>query len=240
MREAFSRHPVASTSAVDAELFNFTPHILQHHALGRRRTYANAVPFPHTFFDDIFPRKTALAVAAEIPELMQPSGCVAGAAACYRKPGVHYRKSELHGDAMGPYTKRVFRMLRSGVFVRFLETLSGIGGLVPDPGFEGSGVHMTGDGGVLAVHHDFNWMLCSMNSASGGYGDCSRPGGRQPLRGHETASDRVRLHRRVVSPQGRPRTPWDPPSFFAEWTSLIVDHILFRRLAACDRMSFCT
>ena len=178
------------------DLSNFTlPNIL-HHAAMKSRAYASALPFPHMFFDDLFPRKAALAVASEIPERMLPSGCVASAAACYRKPGVHYRKSELHSDAMGPYTKRLFQFLRSGFFVQFLEALSGIGGLVPDPGFEGSGVHMTGDGGVLAVHHDFNWMLCSV-LASGGYTDCGRPGARQPLRGHAPASERVRLHRRV-------------------------------------------
>ena len=49
---------------------------------------------------------------------------------------------------------RLFAALRSEPFVRFLELLSGIGGLVPDPGYEGSGVHLTGEGGLLAVHHD--------------------------------------------------------------------------------------
>jgi hypothetical protein len=40
--------------------------------------------------------------------------------------------------------------------VRFLELLTGIPELAPDPAFFGSGVHLTAPGGVLAVHADFN------------------------------------------------------------------------------------
>lgn len=168
------------------------------HHLARQlaASYAVASPFPHTFFDDIFPRQTVEAVAAEIPEVVLPHGCVSGAASCYLRRGTHYRKSELHRSAMGPYTNMLFTTLRSPRFVQFLEVLTGISGLVPDPGFEGSGVHLTGDGGVLAVHHDFNWMHCLRDTAGDAaypYDDCSRP----TARGRRSQTGRVRLHRRV-------------------------------------------
>ena len=92
---------------------------------------------------------------------------------------------------MGDYTRQLFVTLRSQHFVRFLETLSGVSGLIPDPGYEGSGVHLTGDGGVLAVHHDFNWMLCKRDADTGAYSDCRRP----DARGMESAEGRTRLHR---------------------------------------------
>ena len=163
---------------------------LRRHAERLRASYSGAAPFPHAVIDDLFPAGVIQAIASEVPEQMLPSGCVPGAAACYRKASVHFRKSELHHESMGPSTRRLFATLRSAPFVRFLETLSGVEGLIPDPGYEGSGVHLTGDGGVLAVHHDFNYMLCDV--ASGVHSGCRRP---NP---HAAATaQRVQLHRRV-------------------------------------------
>jgi Rps23 Pro-64 3,4-dihydroxylase Tpa1-like proline 4-hydroxylase len=39
----------------------------------------------------------------------------------------------------------------------FLETLTGIDGLVPDPYFGGGALHQIVPGGFLKVHADFNW-----------------------------------------------------------------------------------
>ena len=48
-------------------------------------------------------------------------------------------------------------MLKSANFVAFLERLTGIDHIVPDPRFYGSGVHVIAEGGFLGVHADFNW-----------------------------------------------------------------------------------
>lgn len=159
--------------------------------------YRAAAPFPHTVIEDLFSATALRAVAHEIPEKMLGTGCVPGAAACYRRRGTHFRKSELHDSAMGPHTRSVFEALRSRRFVAFLEKLSGINGLIPDPGFQGSGVHLTGRDGVLAVHHDFNFMLCK-RLADGGGGGRSAPLYGECTRGlSEQAADQHRLHRRV-------------------------------------------
>jgi hypothetical protein len=210
---------------------NFTLPGLFRHAHRLAAAYAAARPFPHTVIPDLFPMTPLRAVAEEIPERTSPSGCVPGAAACYRKFGTHYRKSELHHNAMGPHTRRLFAALRSPTFVRFLEMLSGIGGLVPDPGFEGSGVHLTGNGGVLAVHHDFSARcgfglpLCGMASTHAPLMRVTASRVSRPVlmadymqcavgtRGeyHDcsrvpTATRSVRLHRRVVC-AARSHTP---------------------------------
>ena len=176
----------------------------------------SALPFPHAIIESLFPEKSLRALAAEIPETMLASGCVPGAAACYRKRGVHYRKSELHDAAQGPYTRALFATLRTRSFVQFLERLSGVHRLIPDPGFQGSGVHLTGPGGILKVHHDFNFMRCKRTESADGdyvwdhgggsggrvsYSDCRR-GASAPS---ETMGDGSsagdagysRLHRRV-------------------------------------------
>ena len=156
-------------------------------------TYQSASPFPHAVIDEpLFNDASMLrAVASEIPQTMRENGCVPGAAACYRKPGTHFRKSELHHDRHGPYTRALFETLRTQRFVHFLEQLSGIRGLIPDPGFQGSGVHLTGSGGILKVHHDFNFMICHRGGSDENYSRCVR--GTREL----SSPNSYRLHRRV-------------------------------------------
>ncbi|NBX93354.1 MAG: 2OG-Fe(II) oxygenase [Proteobacteria bacterium] len=48
--------------------------------------------------------------------------------------------------------------LNSGPMLQFLERLTGISGLIPDPYFNGGGVHQTLPGGKLGVHVDFNQL----------------------------------------------------------------------------------
>ena len=58
---------------------------------------------------------------------------------------------------MGIYTRLLFHVMKSSTMVRFLEELSGIKHIVPDPHFFGSGLHFTdGDRGKLNIHADFN------------------------------------------------------------------------------------
>ena len=47
--------------------------------------------------------------------------------------------------------------MNSRQFVLFLETLTGIENLLPDPYFTGGGVHISGEGDFLKIHADFNW-----------------------------------------------------------------------------------
>lgn len=56
----------------------------------------------------------------------------------------------------GPATKLLMGALRSKSFLLFLEALTGISGLIPDPTYTGSGLHQTKRGGRLRVHADFN------------------------------------------------------------------------------------
>lgn len=47
--------------------------------------------------------------------------------------------------------------LNAGPFLRFLEALTGIDHLLPDPHLSGGGIHVTRRGGHLGIHADFNW-----------------------------------------------------------------------------------
>src|SRR5204863_3811557 len=57
---------------------------------------------------------------------------------------------------MRPATRRLLSEFNSSAFVDFLERLTGIDGLVPDPHLEGRGLHQIEPGGHLKIHADFN------------------------------------------------------------------------------------
>lgn len=60
--------------------------------------------------------------------------------------------------AFGAFTRYLLTAnFNSSVFLEFLESLTGITGLIPDPYFEGGGLHQIVPGGFLKVHADFNW-----------------------------------------------------------------------------------
>ena len=48
-------------------------------------------------------------------------------------------------------------ILNSRKFLLFLEALTGLNSIIPDPFFMGGGAMMAGKGGFLNVHADFNY-----------------------------------------------------------------------------------
>lgn len=59
---------------------------------------------------------------------------------------------------MGNKTRQLIQHLNSQEVLTFLEKLTGISGLVPDPYLAGGGLHELRDGGHLGVHADFNYQ----------------------------------------------------------------------------------
>lgn len=111
--------------------------------------YADAQPFPHIVIDNVFDEKILRAVVADI----------AGSQVEAEKNFYGSFKKHKNSDVtkMMPATRRFIEDLNSAPFLHFLEVLTGIKGLIPDPHLEGGGVHQIGTGGFLKVHTDFNW-----------------------------------------------------------------------------------
>lgn len=112
-----------------------------------RRAFAEAEPFPHAVFDDFLPVETARAVHAEFER--SKDGW---------KHYKHYneRKFALTDvEQMLPASRALFAALQSERFVRFVESLTGIGDLVSDPELDGAGMHRSSRGGFLNLHVDF-------------------------------------------------------------------------------------
>ena len=114
-----------------------------------RTSYAGAKPFPHVVFDDFFDPALLDLVLAEFP-----------------KPGEikwkrfdNEREIKLASAAessFGPATRLLLYHLNSITFLEFLGSVTGIANLIPDPCFEGGGLHQIVRGGKLGIHADFN------------------------------------------------------------------------------------
>lgn len=114
-------------------------------------SYRIAQPFPHVVIDGFFPEPTAQAVLDEFPG---PEAIEWGASYA---DGQQLKLACEDEARMGTSTRRVIAYLNSGTFLSFLEALTGIDGLVPDPYLKGGGLHQVRPGGFLKLHADFNW-----------------------------------------------------------------------------------
>lgn len=110
--------------------------------------YQSGEPYHHICIDNFLPeavaqkvRQEALAMGEKQPEHMSPQ---------------EHLKTSYNPDILPHYSRLVFNALNSQAFLRFLEEMTGIDHLIPDPYFLGAGIHRTNNGGYLGVHADFN------------------------------------------------------------------------------------
>ncbi len=119
--------------------------------------YQNARPFPHAVFDDFISAETVDTILREFPD---PDTAVNWRRHVVTmkdgKPAQHGKLGFADELGVGPTIRQMFWELNSQSFLTFLEELSGIAGLIPDPGQAGGGIHQSLPGAVLAVHADFN------------------------------------------------------------------------------------
>lgn len=113
------------------------------------QAYRKAEPFPHIVVDDLFGPRVLERVLEEFA-LMDRGGW-------HHSDAAHERKwSTEDARQLGPFTSALIAQLNAGPFVSFLEELTGIAGLLPDPHLRGGGLHEIRQGGLLGVHADFN------------------------------------------------------------------------------------
>lgn len=126
--------------------------------LGNNTDYRKKFPFPHMTADNIFPQDILEAANLEIADNPQmENGCVKGNAKCFLNAKTELKKNAFEDDhQMGPATAALFAFLKSSHFIKFLETMTGIKDIIPDPHYFGSGIHQTLSGGFLQLHADFN------------------------------------------------------------------------------------
>lgn len=110
--------------------------------------YSQARPFPHIHLTDFFDPDVAARAADEFPD------ATSGHWIQYS----HYNENKLgmtQRMLFPPFIGSIVDELNAGPFVTWLSGLTGIAGLLADPGLEGGGMHQCGAGGFLNVHADF-------------------------------------------------------------------------------------
>lgn len=121
-------------------------------AAKNRDAYAHAEPFRHLVMDDFLPPETLREVANNFPDLRE--GKWHEFDNPREKKLAFEQESQIEDQA-----RWLLHQLNSSTFMRFLEELTGIDGLIPDPYFVGGGLHQIQPGGFLKIHADFNRHL---------------------------------------------------------------------------------
>lgn len=115
--------------------------------------FESAAPYPHIIIDEFLEPEFALKAAGAFPTFEQA-----------QQQGLEFnflrerRKIQISDSHKFPSPiTRLNDALASDKFLSDLEFITGISGLLPDPELSGGGMHVTGSGGRLDVHIDFNF-----------------------------------------------------------------------------------
>jgi Rps23 Pro-64 3,4-dihydroxylase Tpa1-like proline 4-hydroxylase len=116
-------------------------------AAARSADYRGAAPFPHIMLDGLFSDSLLDQAVAELP----------AASAKWTTYNTVNESKQVCSDAslFGPTAEIIVHALNSAPFVRFLERLTGIAGLIPDPHLHAAGYMKVSPGGFLGLHYDF-------------------------------------------------------------------------------------
>jgi hypothetical protein len=114
-----------------------------------RQAYESAKPFPHFVVDNFFDPVLLDHVLSEFPK--------PGEIAWQRfDTEQEIKLASAAESSIGPVTRLLLYHLNSITFLDFLSATTGIDNLIPDPCFDGGGLHQIPRGGKLGVHADFN------------------------------------------------------------------------------------
>jgi len=110
--------------------------------------YRSAQPFPHIVLDDFIGAEVLKAVLAEFPSSTDKE--------FFDRDQERFKFQFRPGQIQSGLIRNLFAELNGQAFLGFLEQMTGISGLIPDPHYDGGGLHETKRGGHLGVHADFN------------------------------------------------------------------------------------
>src|SRR4051812_39282561 len=107
---------------------------------GARTSYASAKPFPHVVVDDFLDPDLLRAVLGEFPKPRQIEW------QAFDNPR-EIKLASAAESSFGPITSLLLYHLNSITFLDFLSDITGIPDLIPDPCFDGGGLHQIMPGG---------------------------------------------------------------------------------------------
>ena len=144
-RSAGSASGEGAAAPLPSQVLQWTE--LQEIAAARAADYRRATPFPHTVIDGLFAEDLLERAIVELPS-----------AARWARYDTPDERKVVCSDvrAFGPAGETLVHALNSAPFVRFLERLTGIEGLIPDPHLHAAGYMKVPPGGFLGLHYDFS------------------------------------------------------------------------------------
>ncbi len=141
----------APAAHVDADLLTLIPPADELTALAEHwcPRYAENKPFPHVVLDDFLPVGQVERMLEAFPDPDTGSW--------FERDIPRERKlSSTEERLIPPPIRNALYAMNSATFLGFLEALTGVEGLIPDPYFLGGGMHQIVPGGKLEIHADFN------------------------------------------------------------------------------------
>ena len=127
----------------------FDPGESEGRGLELRERYCQAMPYPHVVIDDFLPTSVLEKCLEKFPQ-QQSTGD-----SSFDRPQERL-KFQYNPDSLDINVRTLFYALNSAPFLKVLQNITGIQGLIPDPYFIGGGLHEIRNGGHLSVHADFN------------------------------------------------------------------------------------
>jgi Rps23 Pro-64 3,4-dihydroxylase Tpa1-like proline 4-hydroxylase len=112
-------------------------------------SYQQADPFPHIVIENFLPPNVLEVCLKDFPASSED------AEQKFDRRQERLKES-FNPDILPPSTRQIFYSFNSRPFIRVIENITGIKGLIPDPYFAGAGLHRIHQGGHLSVHADFN------------------------------------------------------------------------------------
>ena len=111
-------------------------------------TYVSGDPYPHIAIDNAFSEELLSKVAEETVDVKGDDGSFEGKHEAL--------KTQRTAERLPFYSRNFLYAMNSRPFLQFLERMTGIKGLIPDPYFIGGGLHETKTGVYPNIHADFN------------------------------------------------------------------------------------
>ena len=134
----------------DTKFGTFEVDALKEKGLDLHENYKTAEPFPHIVVDDFLPPDVLDSCLAAFPSVADPDSMT------FDRDQERF-KTSFNPDYLPAHIRALFYSFNSRPFLKFLENLTGIKQLIPDPFFLGGGFHEIKQGGHLSVHADFNF-----------------------------------------------------------------------------------
>lgn len=111
--------------------------------------YVFAEPYPHIVIDNFLPEDFANDLLKNFPKHSMENDVV------FKGRVFEHNKRQIFPYACNKFIRESFYFFNSAPFLEFLESITNIKGLIPDPHFSGGGFHEITKGGLLGVHADF-------------------------------------------------------------------------------------